>query len=127
MIYGIGTDIVSIARLRASLARFGDRLARRILTEREWGEFLMAAQPAQFLAKRFAAKEAAAKAMGTGFSRGMQLRHIGVSHDVAGRPGLEYHGRAQELKDSLGIGESHLSVADERDYAIAFVTLLKKS
>ncbi|MFZ5594899.1 MAG: holo-ACP synthase [Pseudomonadota bacterium] len=124
MIFGIGTDIVRVARMDEALARHGSRFAHRILTEEEYREFCLAGRPAHFLAKRFAAKEAAAKAMGTGFRDGMSLRHIGVAHDDKGRPSLVYHGRAEQLRRDLGIGEGRLSLADERDYAVAFVILL---
>lgn len=124
MIFGIGTDIVRVARMDEALARHGREFARRILTEGEYREFCLASRPAHFLAKRFAAKEATAKAMGTGFRDGLSLRHIGVAHDGKGRPSLIYHDRAEQLRRELGIGEGHLSLADERDYALAFVTLL---
>jgi len=124
MIYGIGTDIVQVARMAADLERYGERFARRILTPRELEEFRGCARPPHFLAKRFAAKEAAAKALGTGFRNGLTLRQIGVAHDHYGRPLLEYEGAAEVLRCNLGIRHSHLSLADEEDYAIAFVTLV---
>lgn len=123
MIYGIGTDIVRVSRMAASLERFGPRFAQRCTTEREFAEFVQCARPAHFLAKRFAAKEAAVKAMGLGFRDGMSLRQIGVAHDGKGKPYLEYEGRARELLDTLGIGATYLSLADEEDYAIAYVIM----
>ncbi len=124
MIYGIGTDIVRVSRMRDDLERFGDKFARRILTEHELVDFNSSKSQAHFLAKRFAAKEATAKAMGIGFSNGLFLNHIGVLHDEYGKPMLEFYGRAAELREQLGIGESHVSLADEDDVAVAFVTLL---
>jgi holo-[acyl-carrier protein] synthase len=126
VIFGIGTDIVRVDRMRANLERYGDRFARRILTDDEFREFSATSRPAHFLAKRFAAKEAAAKALGTGFRDGLSLCHIGVAHNGKGRPFLVYSGRAEELVREMGVGEGHLSIADEQDYAIAFVTLLGK-
>lgn len=126
MIYGVGTDIVRVARMQENLEKYGDKFARRILTSTELDDYGSAARPAHFLAKRFAAKEATAKAMGIGFSRGMSLTHIGVGHDTNGRPLLEYHSRAEELIKELGIGKSYLSIADEQDHAVAFVTLLTR-
>lgn len=125
MIHGIGVDIVEIARMNANLVRFGDRFAERILTVGEMIEYVTQAraQRGRFLAKRFAAKEAAAKALGTGFRDGLGLRDIGVGHDALGRPLLEYSGRASELCAGAGIRASHLSIADETTYAIAYVTL----
>ena len=127
MIHGIGTDIVAIARMEASLARFGDKFARRILAPQELQAFADSTSPASFIAKRFAAKEAAAKAMGTGFRDGISLGQIAVSNDVHGKPVLSFFGRALETCHCLGIGEAHLSLSDEKDYAIAFVTLMRRS
>ncbi|MCW9025581.1 MAG: holo-ACP synthase [Gammaproteobacteria bacterium] len=123
MIYGIGTDIVSVERMRHNLERFGDRFAERILTDKEQEDFGRVVNHAHFLAKRFAAKEAAAKAMGTGFINGLSLREIGVGHDKLGKPILEFTGKAEEFVDSNNIISSHVSLADETDYAVAFVTL----
>lgn len=126
MIYGIGTDIVHINRMRESLDKHGDKFARRILTELEFAEFEKLEgkniKPA-FLAKRFAAKEATAKAMGTGFTQGLSLHHIGVKHDDAGKPILDFIDVADEFIRENKILHSHLSLADEREYAVAFVTL----
>ncbi len=123
MIYGIGTDIVSVERMRHNLERFGDRFAERILTDDELKEFRNVVNHAHFLARRFAAKEAVAKAMGTGFINGLSLRHIGVGHDALGKPVLKFSGRAKEFVRSEKIAFSHISLADETDYAVAFVTL----
>lgn len=127
MIYGIGTDLVRVARMQENLDRYGEKFARRILTDNEFDEYRGHRQPAHFMARRFAAKEATAKAMGTGFSDGLSLRHIGVRHDGKGRPFIEYAGRGKEMCNELGISGSHLSIADDSDYAIAFVTLLGNS
>ncbi len=123
MIVGIGTDIVSVARMEKNLAKHGDRFAERILTSNELAEFLQHKRPANFLAKRFAAKEAVAKAMGCGFRDGLQLTHIGVGHDDLGKPLLEYSGKAIDLCEHLKISKSHLTISDEDEYAVAFVTL----
>lgn len=124
MIYGIGTDIVRVARIRESLERYGDKFARRLLTPDEFEDFQRDPRPAHFLAKRFAAKEATVKALGTGFSAGINPRLIGVTHDAHGKPMLVYLERAAELCRDLGITASHISIADEEDHAVAFVTLL---
>lgn len=125
MIFGIGTDIVRVDRFADGLERFGRRFAARLLTAFELEEFDRQSRPDAFLAKRFAAKEATAKAMGCGFRSGLSLRHIGVVHDAAGKPALEYLGVARAMKETLGIGASFVTLADEKDYAIAYVTLLK--
>jgi holo-[acyl-carrier protein] synthase len=104
-----------------NLARFGERFARRILNQAEMDAFRTAASPAPYLSKRFAAKEAAAKALGTGFRDGLSLQDIGVSNDALGKPVLDFSARARARLQAAGIGQVHLSLADERDYAIAYV------
>ncbi len=126
MIFGIGTDIVSIARMHDALERHGERLAARMLSNSELDEFHRSHHQANYLAKRFAAKEAAAKALGTGFRDGLALRHIEVGHEPLGRPLLRFHGKALALIDELGVGESFLSISDEREHAVAFVTLMRR-
>ncbi len=126
MIYGIGTDIVSVTRMQQALERHGEQFAERILGAEEYLEFLKAAHPAHFLAKRFAAKEATAKAMGLGFRNGLSLKHICVVHDALGKPVLEFHEQGLRLVEELAIGDAFISLADERDMAVAFVTLMKR-
>ncbi len=123
MIVGIGTDIVRVARLEAGLARFGVRYAERILDGVEMDEFEAAARKAHFLAKRFAAKEAAAKALGTGFRGAFGLRDIRVAHDALGCPQLVLNAGAQARAAHLGAKTVHLTLSDETDYAVAFVIL----
>jgi holo-[acyl-carrier protein] synthase len=123
VIFGIGTDIVRVARMQRDIERFGEKFAERILTESELVEYRQTAQRAHFLAKRFAAKEAAAKALGTGFAHGIQLRQIAVTHDANGKPLLEFSGAALAFIERHGIRVGHLSLADEADHAVAFVAL----
>lgn len=124
MIYGIGTDIVRVARMRRNIQEYGDKFAERILTPHELDEYHKENRKEHFLAKRFAAKEAAAKAMGIGFSNGLMLCHIGVTHDAAGKPQLEFVGYAAEFTVQQGISSTFVSLADEDDHAVAFVTLV---
>lgn len=126
VIVGIGTDIVRVSRIARNLERYGERFARRILTSNELVEFSNTRRSANFIAKRFAAKEATAKAMGHGFRDGLMLTDIGVGHDELGKPLLEYSGKAVDICDRLNVGESHLSISDEDEYAVAFVTLVGK-
>ncbi len=126
MIFGIGTDIVAVPRMARSLERYGRRFAERILAPNELLAFDNHPLPAHFLAKRFAAKEAAAKALGTGFADGLTLRDIAVGHDPRGRPLLNFSDRAMRLAERLGAGEAFLSLSDEKRYAVAFVTLLRR-
>ena len=125
MIFGIGTDIVRIERMQQALQRHGDKFAERILSPEELGEYNDTENNARFLAKRFAAKEATVKAMGTGFSEGISLKHIFVGHDEKGKPILNYVQQASVFIKENNITESHISLADEQEYAVAFVTLMR--
>ncbi|MDM7322581.1 MAG: holo-ACP synthase [Gammaproteobacteria bacterium] len=125
MIYGIGTDIVAIARMSRLWGRYGEALAARLLAEDEHACLASQADPARFLAKRFAAKEAAAKALGTGFRDGLGFKHIAVDHDPLGKPLLRLHGPAALLAERLGVRGCHLSLSDETDYAVAFVIMTR--
>ncbi len=127
MIFGIGTDIVSVERMRRNIDRFGRRFSERILSADEQAGYEATRKRAHFLAKRFAAKEAAVKAMGTGFRDGIALRDIHVSHDHLGKPVLNFEGVAEQFLRRHDIDAVHLSLADEDRYAIAFVTLMRQS
>lgn len=126
MIFGIGTDIVKVSRIADGLSRHGERFAARILSEPEMEEFRRCNRSAAFLAKRFAAKEAAVKALGVGFRDGISMHHICVTHDKLGKPLLHFSGRARELCEQQGVGEAFISLSDEKEMAVAFVTLLRK-
>lgn len=123
MIYGIGTDIVCVARICAALGRFGERFPERILSDSELAEFARKKDPARFLAKRFAAKEAFSKALGLGMRLPMAWRRMGVGHDVRGKPIIVCHPELGDFMRAQGVGESHISITDEHDHAIAFVVL----
>lgn len=123
MILGIGADIVAVARLRAALDRRGERFARRILNAGEWEGYATASDPARVLARRFAAKEAVAKALGTGFREGVGPGQIEVVHDVRGGPGVRLHGAAARCMARQGGIRMLLSISDERDYAVAYAVL----
>lgn len=125
MIYGIGTDIVEVSRIEDSLARFGDAFAQRILNEREWLAFSQSQTQARFLAKRFAAKEAFAKALGTGLRAPATFQNIEITHDDMGKPMLDLAPELQAMLDKQGIRHAHLSVSDEKALAAAFVVLEK--
>lgn len=123
MIYGIGTDIVSVARIRTALGRFGERFPERILSDSELAEFARKKDPARFLAKRFAAKEAFSKALGLGMRLPMAWRRMGVGHDVRGKPIIVCHPELGDFMRAQGVGEGHISITDEHDHAVAFVVL----
>jgi holo-[acyl-carrier protein] synthase len=123
MIYGIGTDIISIARIEAALQRFGERFAERVLSPSELREFHALKAKHRFVAKRFAAKEAFSKAIGTGIRKPVTWRYISIGHDRRGKPLIEPHpDLAAYLKD-LRVSSSHVSITDEQDFAVAFVIL----
>jgi len=123
MIFGIGTDIVEYSRIEALWARYGDHFATRILSERELSEFQPHANPARFLAKRFAAKEAFAKAVGSGLREPVSLHRISTTHDGLGKPVLLFDETLRTHLAQLGINGHHLSISDERNMIVAFVVL----
>ena len=123
MIHGIGSDIVEYARFERMLARYGDRSAERVLSGREMPEFHSNADPARLLAKRFAAKEAFAKAVGSGLREPVSLRRISITHDGLGKPVLQFDEVLCTHLARLGISGHHLSISDERNMIVAFVVL----
>lgn len=123
MISGIGTDLVHIPRMQRLLDKYGVKAAERILSEQELEHFQRAAKPAAFLAKRFAAKEAAVKALGTGFRDGISLQHITVSNDALGKPYITLSGQAKHHSQQKQIETVLLSLSDDGDYASAYVIM----
>ena len=123
MIFGIGTDIVEVARIEASIQQFGDDFAKRILAESELASYLESHIKARFLAKRFAAKEAFSKALGTGLRAPATFQNIAVSHDDLGKPLLVLAPELQALLQSKNITQMHISISDEKNLAAAFVVL----
>jgi holo-[acyl-carrier protein] synthase len=123
MIYGVGTDIIEIPRIEAALSRFGERFALRILCEPELRRFAAHRKPAAYLAKRFAAKEAFTKALGTGIHAPANWHGVWVVNLRSGKPSLEYSPALQALLDARGVGRAHVSLTDEREIASATVIL----
>lgn len=123
MIYGIGTDIVSIPRIAAMLARHGERAALRLLAEAEMAAFAVHNDPARLLAKRFAAKEAFSKAVGTGLRDPVLLSNIAVQHNQLGQPQFAFAPQLQDWLDAKGMAACHLSISDEVETVVAFVIL----
>lgn len=124
-IIGIGTDIVEIERISRLMQGGNERFVRRILHDTEYQRFreLNPANVNQWLAKRFATKEACSKALGTGIGQHAQLTEIETRHDDLGKPELILHGVTQQTAQRLGVTHLSLSLADERAYAVAFVVL----
>ena len=129
MIYGIGTDICDVRRIRASLARHGDRFAEKVLADGElatwrarsarWPE-----RGVRYLATRFSAKEAFSKAIGLGLHMPMTWRHCEVANLPSGQPMIVLHGALQDWFAARGL-RRHLSVTDESDYAASFCVVEK--
>ena len=122
MIHGIGTDIVAVARMADYWQRHGERGLEKLLGPDERAACRGSNDPARFLAKRFAAKEALGKALGTGVRAPLLLPAVAISHDDLGKPGFVF---APDLAAHLAERElvAHVSISDEQDYAVAFVIL----
>ncbi len=123
MIFGIGTDIVEVARIEASIEQFGDEFAKRILAESEFASYQESHIKPRFLAKRFAAKEAFAKALGTGLRAPATFQNIAVSHDDLGKPILILAVELKVFLQAKKITKTHVSISDEKNLAAAFVVL----
>lgn len=130
MIYGIGTDICDVRRIRASLEKHGDRFARKILSEAEFATWKARSarwpeRGVRYLATRFSAKEAFSKAVGLGMRMPMTWRLCEVGKLASGKPVLVLHGGLKEWFDAREL-RAHVSVTDETDYAASFVVVEKK-
>jgi holo-[acyl-carrier protein] synthase len=122
-VVGIGTDIVDIRRIAKMSNNAQQRLAKRILTSGEFQHYLTLKQPERFLAKRWAGKEAAAKALGSGIANGVSFQHFDIVSLVSGQPTLKLSLQALMLAENLGATTWHISLSDEVKYATAFVVL----
>ncbi len=126
MIFGIGTDIVLVSRIEAAWTRFGQRFAERILTPSELALFADTRDKVRFLARRFAAKEAMAKALGTGFAHGISPRLLGVVSDAWGKPQVALEPSAVQVAARLGAGDGFVSIADEEAIVTAFAVFERR-
>ena len=124
MTIAIGTDIVDIQRIADAVERQGDKFVQRILTESEISEYQARGHAVSFLAKRFAATEAIAKALGTGIGRGISFQHMVISNNAEGAPQVELRDKADERLTQLGGSHVLLSLADEKHFALAYVMLI---
>lgn len=127
MIVGTGIDLVRVARVAGVYEKHGGRFVSHVLHEKELAEFEKAPDKARFLAKRFAVKEAATKALGTGQAQGVLLRHFYVIHNKHGKPLLHADSAAKKICTNIGAMAMHVSISDESEYAIANVILEKLS
>ena len=125
MIFGIGTDIVDVTRIKKMKSI--DSFAKKILGDNEFLKFskLSESKKIFFIAKQFAGKEAFAKAIGTGISGDVNFKTIEILRNDEGKPMFKFAEKTQLLIDNLGIAHSHVSLSDEKEYALAFVVLEK--
>lgn len=127
MILGVGTDLIDIRRIERTIARFGDRFIDRVFTESERQKALGRASPAAAFSQRYAAKEACAKALGTGFRAGVFWRDIGVDNWPSGQPFLRLEGGAARRLEALSpegrVARIDLSLTDEPPFAHAMVII----
>ena len=126
MIFGIGTDVVQLARVEEICARHGEHFVRRLLMPQEEAAFRAYRRPVRFLAMRFAAKEAIVKALGTGFAHGVWIRDVGVAPDAWGRPQIIWSERGRARRDELGAGDGHVTLSDEAGLVVAVAVLMRK-
>lgn len=122
-IIGIGTDLVKISRVKKIHKKFSKNFADRILHKNEKRIYRELKAPATYLAKRFAAKEALAKALGTGIAHGVTFQEIETVNDENGQPSVTLHGETLKVADELGVKRIFLSLTDEDKYAVAYVVL----
>ncbi len=123
MILGTGVDLAEVARIRASIERYGDRFTRRVFTAGEIAYVERKANKYERYAARFAAKEAGMKAIGTGWSSGVKWQDLEVANLPSGRPTLALHGAAEEIATRLGVKAVHLSLTHTSEQALAYVVL----
>jgi holo-[acyl-carrier protein] synthase len=130
MIFGIGTDVCDIRRIRASLGRHGDRFAQKILSDAEFATFKARGKrwpdrAVNYLATRFSAKEAFSKAIGLGMRTPMTWRHCEIAKAESGKPEIVLHGELKTWFEARGLA-AHVTVTDETDYAASFCVVEQK-
>lgn len=121
-IVGLGVDLVELDRIERIVDRHGDRFVARICLSGEMGERTGPGR-VQRLGGLFAAKEAALKALGTGWARGLAFRDVEITRNPAGAPSLRFHGPAADRARELGVEAAHVSISHERGHAVAVVVL----
>jgi holo-[acyl-carrier protein] synthase len=130
VIYGIGTDICDVRRIRESIERHGDRFAQRVLSDAEFGVWKARTarwpeRGVRYLATRFSAKEAFSKAVGMGMRMPMTWRHCEIANLPSGQPYIVLHGALKDWCEARGLA-AHVTVTDESDYAASFVVIEQK-
>jgi holo-[acyl-carrier protein] synthase len=124
MIYGIGVDVLQLARIERCYRRFGEHFVQRLLLPAERAQLAHTARPERFLAMRFAGKEAVVKALGTGFAHGMWIRDVGIVQNRWGKPEVVYSPRGDKLRRRLGVGAGHVTLTDEAGLIVAVAVLM---
>jgi holo-[acyl-carrier protein] synthase len=125
MIFGIGTDVLKLSRIERVFDLYGDRFAERMLLDAEHAWYVKSKNKPRFLGMRFAAKEAIAKALGTGFSNGIWIRDVGSVPNQLGQPQVVYSERGREVCRRLGVGEGFLSLTDEAGLIVSVAVLMR--
>ena len=126
-IYGIGVDLVNAERIQNLYQKYGDRFPKRILDDDEMILFKKTKNKERYLCNAFAGKEAAVKALGTGFSKGIHWKDFGLSRKSSGQPELHYTNKIRRKFNTLGISSSHISISDDHIWSIAMVVLESES
>jgi holo-[acyl-carrier protein] synthase len=125
MIFGVGIDVLKVDRIERVFAKHGERFSKHLLMPEERAQLERTARPVRFLAMRFAAKEAIVKGMGTGFAHGVWIRDVGIVQNSWGKPEVVYSARGARVRDSLGIGEGHVTLTDEAGLVVAVAILMR--
>jgi len=123
MVIGIGNDLVSVARVRELMKDWDQRFLEKVFTDLEIAYCQAKPEPALHFASRFAAKESVLKALGTGFSEGIRMKDVEITSDKLGKPLVQLHGKAKEIANKKQAKHIHLSLSDEKEYAMATVVI----
>lgn len=124
-LFGVGTDLVEVARIERAYERWGERLVSHLFMEAELEEFRRTRRPVRYMAMRFAAKEALVKALGTGFRQGMWLRDVGCCQHSSGKPFPLFSDKAEQLRAERGAGQAEISLTDEAGLIVAFAVMMR--
>lgn len=124
-LFGVGTDLVEVARIQRAYERWGERFVDHLLMPAELDEFARSKRKVRYLAMRFAAKESLVKALGTGFRQGMWLRDVGCCQHASGKPYPVFSDKAEQLRAERGAGQAEISLTDEAGLIVAFAVMLK--
>ncbi|CAL1329456.1 holo-ACP synthase [Candidatus Providencia siddallii] len=122
-IIGLGIDLVKVSRIESIIQKFKNEFAKRILTKNEFIQYQQQNNKAKFLAKRFAVKEAASKALGTGIQNIITFNQFEIINNKIGKPLLKLNGKALKLANNLNATNFYVSITDERSYALAIVII----